>query len=72
MWARRKQTSPGKNMFPFLFENSSTTSPAQEKKSPTNIRVCKRFLPGFRLTKKKITSMGIISAFEIKPGKKSG
>jgi hypothetical protein len=60
------------NRFPLLSENSSTTSPAQEKNSPPNIRVCKRFLPGFRLTKNRINNMGIINAFEIKPGRKSG
>jgi hypothetical protein len=32
---------------------------------------CNLFLAGFRLTKKRITSMGIISAFEINPGKKT-
>jgi hypothetical protein len=33
---------------------------------------CNLFLKGFILTKKKITSIGIIIALEIKPGKKTG
>jgi hypothetical protein len=72
MWASRKHTSPTMNIFPLLFENSSTTSPAQEKKSPASMNLCNRFLKGFILTKNRITSTGIISALDIKPGKKAG
>jgi hypothetical protein len=70
MWARRKLTSPVRNAFPLLFENSSTTSPAQEKKRAASINKCNLLLKGFILTKNRIASAGIISAFEIKPGKK--
>jgi hypothetical protein len=70
--ASRKQASPKMNIFPLFFENSSTTSPAQEKRSPAKINLCDRLLRGFRFTENRIIRTGIISALDIKPGKKTG
>jgi hypothetical protein len=70
-----KQYGPCKNQvvavlfyFPLFFENSSTTSPAQEKKSPANMKLCNRYLRGFKFFKNKIISTGMISALTINPG----
>jgi hypothetical protein len=68
--ASRKQASPMMNIFPLFFENSSTTSPAQEKRSPANMNLSDRFLRGFRFTENRIIRTGIISALAKNPGQK--